>query len=217
MKIAEVKKLESESVYPGLEEVSAILDKQREKIHIDTLNWKEFDYKPDVKLSIAYSDYEIFIKYYVTENYFKAEKTETNQMVCEDSCVEFFVSPEDDGIYYNMEFNGIGTCLLGTGTGRENSKTANPAVVSKIRRLTSSGNKPIKENEGEYTWTITVAIPFEVFFHHKVEGLKGKTFRANFYKCGDMLKVPHFVTWNPVGTKNPDYHQPVYFGLLKFV
>jgi Carbohydrate-binding family 9 len=217
MKIAEVKKLESKSLYPDLEEVSVILDKQSEKIHIDTLNWEEFNYKPDVKLSIAYSDLEIFIKYYVTENYFKAEKTETNQMVCEDSCVEFFVSPEDDGIYYNMEFNGIGTCLLGTGTGREDSKKANPVVVSKIRRLTSSGTKPIKENEGEYTWTITVAIPFEVFFHHKIEDLKGLTFRANFYKCGDMLKVPHFVTWNPVGTQNPDYHQPVYFGLLKFV
>lgn len=217
MKIAEVKKLELKSDYPDLEEVSVILDKQKDKIQIDTLNWKEFNYKPDVKLSIAYSDYEIFIKYYVTENYFKAEKTETNQMVCEDSCVEFFVSPEDDGIYYNMEFNGIGTCLLGTGTGRENSKKADPAIVSKIRRLTSSGNKPIKENEGEYTWTITLAIPFEVFFHHKVEDLKGKTFRANFYKCGDMLKVPHFVTWNPVETQNPDYHQPGYFGLLKFV
>jgi len=56
-----------------------------------------------------------------------------------------------------------------------------------------------------------------VFFHHKVKNLKGKTFRANFYKCGDMLTVPHYVTWNPVGTENPDYHQPKYFGLLKFV
>jgi len=217
MKIAEVKKLESKSVYPDMEDISVSLDEQIERLRIDTLNWKEFSYKPDVALAIAYSDHEIFIKYYITENYFKAEKTETNQMVCEDSCVEFFVSPEDDGIYYNIEFNGIGTCLLGTGTGRENSIRANPDVVSKIRRLTSSGSKPIIENEGEYTWTITVAIPFEVFFHHKVKELKGKTFRANFYKCGDMLKVPHFVTWNPVETQNPDYHQPVYFGLLKFV
>ena len=68
---------------------------------IDTINWKGYNYKPDVALSIAYSDHEIFLKYYITENYFKAEKTESNQMVCEDSCVEFFVSPEDDGIYYN--------------------------------------------------------------------------------------------------------------------
>jgi hypothetical protein len=217
MKIAEIKELKSESVYPDLEEISSKLDEQNEKIQINTLNWEEFNYKPDVALAIAYSDHEIFVKYYVTEDYFKAEKTDTNQMVCEDSCVEFFVSPEDDGIYYNIEFNGIGTCLLGTGTGRENSTRVDPEVISKIRRLTSSGSKPIKEKEGKYTWTLTAAIPFDVFFHHKVKELKGKTFRANFYKCGDMLKVPHFVTWNPIGTQNPDYHQPAYFGLLKFV
>ena len=217
MKVAEVKKTDIKSSYPDLKKISASLDKQKERFRIDTINWEVFNYKPEVEFSIAYSENEIFLKYYITENYFKAEKTETNQMVCEDSCVEFFVSPEEDGIYYNLEFNGIGTVLLGTGTGRENSTRANPEIISKIRRLSSVGEKPVKEKSGEFKWTITIAIPFEVFFHHKVKNLKGKTFRANFYKCGDMLTVPHYVTWNPVGTENLDYHQPKYFGLLKFV
>ena len=217
MKVAEVKKLKIKSAYPGLKEISDMMDEHNEKLLIDTINWKEYNYKPETAFSIAYSDNEIYLKYYITENYFKAEKTETNQKVCEDSCVEFFVSPEDDGIYYNLEFNGIGTCLLGTGTARENSIRANPEIISKIRRLTSAGNKPVKEKVGEFVWTITVAIPFDLFFHHKIKDLKGKTFRANFYKCGDMLSVPHYVTWNPVATEKPDYHQPKYFGLLKFV
>jgi hypothetical protein len=217
MNIAKVKKIEFTSVYPDLNEISEKLDSQEGKLRIDTINWKEYGYKPEVVLAIACSDREILLKYYVTENYFKAEKTETNQMVCEDSCVEFFVSPEYDGIYYNFEFNGIGTCLLGSGTGRENSKRANPEIVSKIRRFASAGNKPVRERVGEFKWTITIAIPFEVFFHHKIKDLKGKTFRANFYKCGDMLTVPHYVTWNPIGTENPDYHQPEYFGSLKFI
>ena len=118
MKVAEVKKIDLDSALPGLEEISAEMDKQVRKLQIDTLNWKDYSYKPDVSFSIAYGEKEIFLKYYVSEDYFKAEKNETNQMVCEDSCVEFFVSPEDDGIYYNFEFNGIGTCLLGTGTGQ---------------------------------------------------------------------------------------------------
>lgn len=217
MKIAEVKKLPLSPEIPDLDEVSVALDKQTEKLQISTLNWKGYDYKPDVKLAIAYSDREIFLKYYITEDYFKAEKTEPNQMVCEDSCVEFFVSPEDDGIYYNLEFNGIGTILLGTGTGRADSKRADPAIISRIRRKSSVGNKPVTEKTGKFEWSITIAIPVEVFFHHKIGDLKGKTFRANFYKCGDMLSVPHYVTWNPVGTENPDYHRPEYFGMLKFV
>ena len=216
MKVIEVNKLELGSDYPNLEKVSAGLDQQPGKHRIETVNWEDYQYKPEVTFSIAYSDFEIFLKYYVKENFFKAEKTETNQMVCEDSCVEFFVSPGEDGIYYNLEFNGIGTCLLGTGTARENSTLANLDIISKIRRRTSAGKNPVKERAGDFAWTITIAIPFEVFFHHKVKRLKGKTFRANFYKCGDKLSVPHYVTWNPVGTEKPDYHQPSYFGLLKF-
>ena len=217
MKIAEVHKLELKSDNPPLEEISKMMDEQEGRLMIDTINWKGYNYKPDVALSLAYSDYEIFLKYYVTERYFKAEKTESNQMVCEDSCVEFFVSPEDDGIYYNIEFNAIGTCLLGTGTDRASSKRAGLEVISKIRRLTSEGVEPFSEKTGDYIWAITIAIPFEVFFHHQVKDLKGKIFRANFYKCGDKLTVPHYVTWNPVGTENPDDHQPEHFGLLKFV
>jgi hypothetical protein len=217
MKVAEVQKLELKSDHPSLETISSMMDAQKGTIYIDTLNWKGYKYKPDVRLAIAYGDNEIFLKYYVTENYFKAEKTSSNDMVCEDSCVEFFVSPEADGIYYNIEFNAIGTCLLGSGTERANSTRVDPAIISKIRRITSAGTSPFKERTGENKWTITIALPFEVFFRHKIKNLKGKTFRANFYKCGDKLSVPHYVTWSPVSTKEPDYHRPEYFGMLKFV
>jgi hypothetical protein len=217
MKTLEVNKLEFRSEYPGLDEISKKLDNLHIKNPVEELNWKDFDYKPDVKFSIAYGSNEIFLKYYVTEQWFKAEKTKSNQMVCEDSCVEFFVSPSTDGIYYNLEFNGIGTCLMGSGTGRENSRRADTEIISRIRRKTSVGEKSVREIKGQFSWTITMAIPLDVFFHHKLTGLKGKTFMANFYKCGDKLTVPHYMTWNPVKTDRPDYHRPEYFGLLKFV
>jgi len=217
MKVFEVNQISDKSASPPMDEISSFLDKQKERLLIDTINWKEYSYKPDVALSMAYNDHEIYLKYYIQETCFKAEMTESNQMVCEDSCVEFFVSPEDDGIYYNLEFNGIGTCLLGSGTGRADSTRANPEIISKIRRLTSVGDKPVKEITGEYSWSLTIAVPVEVFFRHRIDSLKGKTFRANFYKCRDKLTVPHYVTWNAVGTEKPDYHQPAYFGLLKFI
>ncbi len=52
------------------------MDEQEGRLLIDTVNWKGYDYKPDVGLAIAYSDHEIFLKYYITEKYFKAEKTD---------------------------------------------------------------------------------------------------------------------------------------------
>jgi hypothetical protein len=217
MKTLEVNKLEFRSEDPDLNAISKELDNLHIKNPVDELNWKDFDYKPDVKFSIAYDRKEILLKYYITEQWFKAEKTESNQMVYEDSCVEFFVSPSIDGIYYNLEFNGIGTCLMGSGTGRGNRSKADPEIISRIRRKTSVGEKSVREIKGEFSWTITMAIPLDVFFHHKLTELKGKSFRANFYKCGDKLTVPHYVTWNPVKTEKPDYHRPEFFGLLKFV
>jgi len=216
MKIIDVKRLKTDAVFPSLAEVSSALDKQKERHFVDRINWQEYSYKPEVTFSIAYGEKEIYLKYYVRENYFKAEKTESNQSVYEDSCVEFFISPENDGLYYNMEFNGIGTCLMAVGAERANRTPASGEIISRIRRISSMGNEPVSEKEGDFSWTLTIAIPFVVFFRHNVENLTGKTLRANFYKCGDKLKVPHYVTWNSIGTEKPDYHQSAYFGSLKF-
>ena len=217
MSIIWVNKLKMEKDYPDLVEVSARLDSLKQDEKIDRLNWPDYNYRPDVKFRMAYTGREIFIKYYVKEEYVKAEMDKTNQMVCEDSCVEFFVSPADDGIYYNFEFNSIGTCLLGSGTGRHNSKLADKKLAERIRTLSSLGKETFQERKGDQEWTLTVAIPLELFFRHRVSNLEGKEFRANFYKCGDRLSRPHYITWNPVGTVEPDYHQPGYFGLMKFV
>jgi hypothetical protein len=217
MKTLEVKMLEFEKAFPGTDEISEKLDNPDLRNRIDTVNWKEFDYKPDVAFSTGYTKDEILLKYFVREHYFKAEKTSSNQDVYEDSCVEFFVSPADDGIYYNFEFNAIGTCLMETGTGRENRPRTDPEIISRIIRKISAGTKPVSEKTGYYSWDITLAIPFGVFFLHNLTGLKGKTLRANFYKCGDRLKVPHYLTWSPVVTAKPDYHRPEFFGILKFI
>jgi len=217
MKTIKVKKLNSEKTYPAMAEVSARLDEMGEGHSVETVNWEKFPYKPEVKFNIAWGDREIYIKYYVRETNVKAEKTICNEMVCEDSCVEFFVSPSDDGIYYNLECNPIGTVLMGSGHGRHDGVRADARIISGIRRLTTMGAEPFAEISGDIRWSVTLAIPLETFFQHEITDLRGKSFRANFYKCGDKLSNPHYVTWNPIVTEKPDYHRPEYFGRLKFV
>jgi len=217
MKVLEVSKTGFVTPYPDLSEISEKLDNLKTRASAGEVNWENFPYRPDVTFSMGYTENELLLKYYITEYFFKAEKTQTNDPVYEDSCVEFFVSPGDDGIYYNLEFNGIGTCLMGAGKDRKNRTRINPRVVESIRRITSVGKEPVKEKKGRFCWTITIAMPFNIFLHHEIRDLKGKNFRANFYKCGDKLQVPHYVTWNPVTTEKPDFHQPSFFGLLKFV
>ena len=218
MKTLRIDKLSFAEEIPDLKEISERFDVPGIRIPIAEVNWKKFSYKPEVNFAVGYTDNEILIKYYVTEEWFSAEKTMSNQDVYEDSCVEFFVSPaEDDNFYYHFEFNGIGTCLMGMGTNRNNIRRADPEIIARIRRHSSAGNEPVKEKQEEFSWTLVVAIPFDIFRYQGLNNLKGKSLRANFYKCGDKLRIPHFLSWNPVKTQEPDFHQPEYFGLLKFI
>jgi hypothetical protein len=216
MRIINVREMFSETVCPALSKVSEYLDNKGDEYYINTINWDNYILKPEVRFKIGYNKKEIFLKYYVKESFVKAEKSLSNQMVCEDSCVEFFVSPEGESDYYNFEFNCIGTCHLGVGTERVNRILVDPEIISKIRRLPSMGNIPFKEKTGDFLWTLTVAIPLELFFNNEVKDLKNKSFKANLYKCGDKLSSPHYLTWNPVNSEKPDFHRPEFFGELKF-
>ena len=40
--------------------------------------------------------------------------------------------------------------------------------------------------------------------------------RANFYKCGDLTKHEHYISWNSVECEEPDFHRPEYFCELIF-
>lgn len=214
MKTIAVPSLKFNSDIPDLAEVSYRLDMHNVRNSISEVNWERFPYKPKVEFSIAYTESELMIKYFVTEDFFKAEMTETNQNVFEDSCVEFFFSPSDDGIYYNLEFNGIGTCLVGMGASRSDRIRIDPDIIGTIRRKSSAGEKPVSRITGGFTWELVAAIPWEVFYKHKIIVTEGSQFRANFYKCGDKLETPHYLTWNRIPTEKPDFHRPEYFGTI---
>ena len=216
MKNLIVRKIDIPDTEANLEVISKDLDQLGEGHLIDVVNWEEYDYKPRVRFNIAHNGREIFIKYYVEEESVKAEMSRSNDKVCQDSCVEFFVSPDPDGIYYNFEFNPIGTCLLGIGTGRRDNRVVDPSVIEPIRRKGSKGTAPFPEMTGDQSWDLVVAIPVECFAGKKVELTSGRKMKANFYKCGDKLTKMHFLTWNPVDTAKPDFHRPEHFGELIF-
>ena len=51
---------------------------------------------------------------------------------------------------------------------------------------------------------------------NSVGNLDGKSFRAHFYKCGDKLQQPHFLSWNAIGNPKPNFHLPQFFGTIVF-
>jgi len=181
---------------------------------INTINWSVYSYTPEVSFKMAYNDNFLFLKYKVKENYVMAKVTQDNGPVWTDSCVEFFITPDDNG-YYNFEFNAIGTCLLEYGKSRFERRRPGDNIIRKIIRIPSMGFHPFAEKEGNFEWELFVAIPVDTFFCHAIKNFCVMELRGNFHKCGDKLSHPHFLTWNKIETVTPDYHRPEFFGNIK--
>ncbi len=193
-----------------------LLESNTEFQFIETINWTEYPYKPDVKFKMAYCNNHILLKYYVTEESIRAREARVNGAVHKDSCVEFFFSTNGKNTYYNFEFNCVGIPHVAYGQGRANRASIDPGILKLIKVKSSLGNQPFEEKTGGHQWEMMIIIPKECLINDKDIVLKGLNANANFYKCGDDTSKPHYVTWNPIGTENPDYHQPAYFGELSF-
>jgi Carbohydrate-binding family 9 len=209
----DVSYLKNVSKETPIEEISVVLDKM--KLHaIQKMPWPEFSYKPMVTFSIAYTSDCILLKFFVKENSIQVMHHTDNSPVHEDSCVELFISFYNDKEYYNLEFNCEGVCLVGFGKDGLQRHLIEMEMIRKIRRLAIIQSP---ERNKTVNWELTLMIPFEIFMHHQISSLKDSYCRGNFYKCGDKLPVPHFLTWNNISAQVPDFHLPDFFGLIHFV
>jgi hypothetical protein len=180
-------------------------------------NWKQdFPYAPKVEVRIAHTPSHLLLRYEVQENSIRARYTQYNQRVWTDSCVEFFASLDGNQTYYNFEFSCIGTPLLRYNVKPHEGDLASPQVLDGILTCSSLGRQPIEEvRSGEVAWQLTVTIPYAAFFAHRLTGLRGQALSANFYKCGDELAEPHYLSLFPIHTPTPNFHTPEFFQPLE--
>ncbi|MDR0540675.1 MAG: hypothetical protein LBH19_00520 [Dysgonamonadaceae bacterium] len=197
-----------------MEEAVRYFNRNKASCLIDQANWPDrFPYQPECRFQIARSAGSLFIHYEVNEAYVKAVYGNDNESVWKDSCVEFFCRlPEQSG-YFNFEFNCIGTCLAARREGRTlNTERFSSEQFKQIKRYASLGNRPFDERPSDGPWTLTVEIPFQLIGIH--EGSLPAMIKGNFYKCADGTTRPHYLSWSPIATPQPDFHRPEYFGDL---
>ena len=214
MKQLDVKKISIANI--PVDAIPALLDKEKIAFQkLDEVNWKEdYPYCPNVKFRLTYAKDAFLLNFRVTEESIRANSSADNGPVWTDSCVEFFSIPNNDGIYYNIECNCAGTILIGAGRDRENRERAPKEILDQVLRWSSLGRSPFDERIGECSWEVALVIPFTAFFKHNIESLDGQSIKANFYKCGDELKTPHFISWNPITLDTPNFHAPKFFGTI---
>ena len=184
---------------------------------VANVNWPEtFPYKPKVEFAAVHTGDALLLHYRVEEQSVRAVALQDHEHIWEDACVEFFCMPAGDGIYYNVECNCTGKLLVAAGKDRHTRQPAPAEVMQSIDRWASLGTEPFDTRQEPTCWELALRLPIGTFFQHELSGFDGLTATGNVYKCGDCLPVPHFISWNLIGTENPDFHRPDFFGQMKF-
>jgi hypothetical protein len=165
---------------------------------------------PEVRFSLAHNGQYLFLKFFVEEQEIRARVMKTNGPVWGDSCVEFFVSFDESG-YYNFEFNCIGTVLGAFGKSRSERTFLPERSLGKIATATK-----LNRSNGNFSWEIAITLPVEVFIHHSFQSINGVTCKGNFYKCGDELSEPHYLSWKNIESNEPNFHLPQFFSEIVF-
>lgn len=188
-----------------------------EYVAVSNVNWPaEYPYQPGMEFAAAHTGDALLLHYRVQEQSVRAVSTADQQHIWEDSCAEFFIMPAADGFYYNLECNCTGKLLVAVGKDRNERRPAPPEAMKAVDRWASLGCQPFDVREEPTTWELALRVPIGTFFRHDLKSLSGLVAKGNIYKCGDMLPVPHFLSWNPIHTVSPDFHRPEFFGEIAF-
>lgn len=184
---------------------------------IEQVNWPDsFPSKPTVSFKIAHDGTHIFLQYFVEENEILANVNDDNGPVWTDSCVEFFIQIGNSPYYYNLELSCIGKALFGYRMGRKDVVYGDSEVMSSIKRYPSLGLEPFGKKQEDFKWDLLAVIPVSAYWQSELKSFGGIKTRANFYKCGDSLTEPHYISWSPISTEKPDFHTPPFFCELNF-
>lgn len=183
--------------------------------HVNQYSWEKPNEYRKVRFKMAHNNENIYLYYDVMEPEMIAKYSNHNDPVYKDSCVEFFIALENDTNYYNFEFNCLGTCLLGWGSDRHHRQLLDTKTIdlikvkTKIKRTNQDG-LPL------FNWKIFIKIPLDTFSYNTLNSFENIKAKANFYKCGDALSKPHYISWSPIKSDKPDFHLKSYFGDVFF-
>ncbi len=183
------------------------------------------DFKPDVTVRALHNGDDIMVYFDVQDQYVRIVHTAINTMVCEDSCVEFFLQPTSiDKGYINIEANAGG--VIHSSHIRDWTRAPggfsdfNYIRKDEIRRITTKGNLPGQidpEEQNPTHWWMIFRVPrtyLENIFG-ALGDFSGQTWRGNFFKCADCSSRPHWGSLMPIGAEL-NFHLPSEFGEIVF-
>ena len=194
--------------------------KDAENLSISIVRPESSVHHPIINARMLYDDLGIYLRFEVQDRYVLARKTNYQDGVCSDSCVEFFIQPKGRKDYYNFEMNAIGTVLLynvidatRTDHGFKDYKKVPFEKVQGMSMATTLHDVIDPEITEPVDWALAAFIPFSIFdLDEKVKS--GDVWRGNLYKCADHSSHKHWISAFPLSVLN--YHLPECFQEIAF-
>lgn len=167
-----------------------------------------------VLVKVSYEGSSFIVSFSVKEPQLRRMCTHHNDEVWNDSCVEVFVKRPDQPWYVNFEFSASGFCHAAKGTCRDGRVSYSDALLATIPITVRILENTIDESR----WDLSARLDLAKFgLLDEGKTLKGVTLYGNFYNCGDALEHPHYLTYEPIDTERPDFHQVSSFVPLRFL
>jgi hypothetical protein len=163
-----------------------------------------YDKKAEAQLYFCHNQ-GFFLRMCCFETNPKAVFTKNNDPVYQDSCLECFLQFRENGGYLNLEMNANGAVLCEYGTSRFDRQFLSQRGIA---------SPEIRAERGAEYWSVETFLP--LWWIEMVDGYpfseNTDSLRGNFYKCGDHTDMPHYLSWYPLTSDQPDFHRPQDFG-----
>lgn len=158
----------------------------------------------------AWDEDALYVRLQAIEPHILRRFTGDMDMVCEDSCLEFFFCPEPEGDrYFNFEGNPNGSMYIGYGRPGKARCRLYRGDFRDVFQVTPF------DIPGGWGLELRIPVSFIQIFVPNFRLYSGQVLRANFFKCGDETPQEHYMAWNPVDVPAPNFHLPEFFGEIK--
>ena len=172
--------------------------------NVSCQRWKEYFQPIHTTFKLLRGPKGFSVLMHTDEKNLRAEHTEQNSMVCEDSCMEFFFNPDPSDVkYINFEVNPKNVLHLSIGDDVNERQ-----LIAVDRKIFNMEAIP---NDGDWTLKFYIPDSFLLKYFDRISDICV----GNFYKCGDFTDHPHYASWKEVETEEPNFHTPRYFGILE--
>ena len=191
---------------------------------IDKVHPASSPHRPATSVRLLHDCDSLYLHFLVEDRFVISTRTQFQQSVCCDSCVEYFVQPRGNSGYLNFEINCGGTLLsqyiedpTRTADGFAKFTPLSAEYGSRVRIRHAMPQVVFPEPVGPVVWQVACQIPLDVLeaYVGKLGPLPHQVWALNFFKCADESSHPHWASWSPIG-KQLNFHQPCYFAPLQF-